>query len=169
MNRLLLGVILLAAVLATACGDSENTGTNATPTVEPPSSSPAATFSSDDIINMTKELNVLYRETHPDGTFDVKPSTIEARVNDLCADDPQWSTEEGITEWRVLADCRKAETATGDATPPAYGYEELNFVWVVYPSARQVMPISPPAHDAQYAVVQPSTIPTLTPFPTPTS
>ena len=170
MKRLLLGVFLVAAAgLAAACGDNGSDDQNPSPTAETGSPTPAASLTADEIITLTKELPVLYREPNPDGTFQVKPSTMAARVDVLCADDPQWSTEEGTREWRVYAECRKDESASGDATPPPYGYERLSFVWLFYPDTRQVMPVSPAAHDAQYAVVQPSTIPAISPIPKPTS
>lgn len=166
MKRLLLSGLLLLAGLATACGDNGSSDQNGSPTVEPSSSPPATTMSGDEIITLVQEFPVLYKVDKPDGTFELKPSTISGRVDVLCADEARWSAEDKGREWRVYAECKKAESASGDATPPPYGFETLSFEWIFYPSSRQVMPVSQAAHDAQYAFPQPSTIPTIAPLPT---
>ncbi len=166
MKRLLLGVLLVAAGLAVACGDNGSSDQNASPTVEPGSSPPATTMSGEEIITLVQEFPVLYKVDKPDGTFELKPSTINGRVDVLCADDARWSAEDKGREWRVYAECRKQETDPGDATPPPYGFETLDFEWIFYPDFRQVMPLSQASHDAQYPFPQPSTIPTITPLPT---
>ena len=168
MKRLLLGVFLVTAGLAAACGDNGSNDQNASPTVEPGSSPPATTMSAEEIITLTQEFPVLYKVDNPDGTFELKPSTINSRMDVLCADDPRWSAEDKGREWRVYAECKKAESASGDATPPPYGFESLDFEWIFYPQGRQVMPVSQASHDAQYAFPQPSTVPTLAPLPTST-
>jgi len=167
MKRLLLGGLLVAAALAAACGGDSDEG-DISPTVGPGSPPPATTMSADEIITLTQELPVLYKVDKPDGTFELKPSTMNARVDVLCADDPRWSAEDKGREWRVYAECKKDESASGGATPPPYGFESLDFEWIFYPEFRQVMPLSQAAHDAQYAFPQPSTIPTLAPLPTST-
>lgn len=167
MKRLLLGVFLVAAAgLAAACGDNGSDDQNASPTVEPGSPPPSASLSADEIITLTKEFTVLYKVDSPDGTFTLNPSTMEARVDLLCADEPRWSAQEQEREWRVYAECIKEETASGGATPPPYGFEPLSFVWLFYPDTRQVMPVSQAAHDAEYPFPQPTTIPTIGPLPT---
>ena len=168
MKRLLLGIFLVAAGLAAACGDNGSNDQNASPTVEPGSPPPATTMSAEEIITLTQEFPVLYKVDKPDGTFELKPSTISGRMEVLCADDPRWSAEDKGREWRVYAECNKAESASGDATPPPYGFESLDFEWIFYPQGRQVMPVSQASHDAQYAFPQPSTVPTLAPLPTST-
>ena len=123
-------------------------------------------MSAEEIITLTQEFPVLYKVDQPDGTFELKPSTINDRVDVLCADDARWSAEDKGREWRVYAQCKKAEPASGEGTPPSYGFETLSFEWIYYPSSRHVMPVSQASHDAQYAFPQPSTIPTITPLPT---
>ena len=167
MKRLLLGGLLVAAALTAACGGDSDEG-DTSPTVGPGSPPPTTTMSADEIITLTQELPVLYKVDKPDGTFELKPSTMNARVDVLCADDPNWSAEDKGREWRVYAECKKDESASGGATPPPYGFESLDFEWIFYPEARQVMPLSQAAHDAQYAFPQPSTMPTLAPLPTST-
>jgi hypothetical protein len=165
MKPLLLSVFLVAAALAAACGgDSDEEDTSLT---AEPSSRPPTTMSTDEIITLTQELPVLYQVNRPDGAFELKPSTINTRVDVLCADDPRWSAEDKGREWRVYAECKKDQSASGGATPPPYGFETLSFEWIFYPDSREVLPVSQAAHDAQYAYPQPSTIPPI-PIPTPT-
>ena len=167
MKRLVLGALLVAAALVAACGgDSDEEDTS--PTVEPGSPSPTTTMSAEEIITLVQEFPVVYKVDRPDGTFELKPSTIDARVDVLCADDARWSAEDKGREWRVYAECKKEESASDDGTPPPYGFQGLDFEWIFYPEARQVMPLSQAAHDAQYAFPQPSSIPTLAPLPTST-
>ena len=168
MRRLLFGMLLVAVGLAVACSDDGSNRQDASSTVEPGSSPPATTVSADDVITLTQELPVLYKVDKPDGTFELKPSTMNARVDLLCADEPRWSAEDKGREWRVYAVCNKDESTSGDATPPPYGFETLNFEWIFYPELRQVMPLSQAAHDAQYAFPQPTAMPTLAPLPTST-
>lgn len=163
MKRLLLGGMVLAVCLTVACGGDSGEG-DTSPTVEPGSPPPAANLSVDQVITLTQEFPTLYRVDNPDGTFQLKPSTINARVDVFCADDPKWSAREGEKEWRVFAECKKDESASGDATPPPYGFESLSFVWLFYPDSRQVMPVSGAAHEAQYPYPQPSPFPAVTPI-----
>ena len=158
---------MVATALAAACGD-DSSDEDTSPTAEPGASPPATTMSADEIITLTQELPVLYKIDKPDGTFELKPSTMNARVDILCADEPSWSAADKGREWRVYAECKKEESASGDATPPPYGFDSLDFEWIFYPELRQVMPLSQAAHDAQYAFPQPSAMPTLAPLPTST-
>jgi len=167
MKQLLLGMFLVAAaVLTSACGDNGSSDQSASPTVGPGSATPASTLSADEVITLTQELSVLYKVDKPDGTFELKPSTINERVDVLCADDASWSAEDKGREWRVYAQCKAAEPASGGETPPSYGFKTLGFEWIYYPSSRQVMPVSQASHDAQYPFPQPSVIPSITPLPT---
>ena len=162
MKRLLLGGLLVAAALAAACGgDSDEEDTS--PTVEPGSPSPTTTLSEVQVITATQELPVQYRADKPDGTYELKSSTMSGRVDVLCADEPRWSAQEGESEWRVVAECKKEEVGT----PPAFGFELLHFEWIYYTDLRRVMPVSQEAHDAQYPYPQPSPFPIGTPFSVP--
>ena len=169
MKQLLLGMFLVAAaVLTSACGDNGSSDQSASPTVGPGSATPASTLSADEVITLTQELSVLYKVDKPDGSFELIPSTINDRVDVLCADDARWSAKDKGREWRVYAQCKRAEPTSGDGTPPSYGFETLSFEWIFYSSSRQIMPLSQASHDAQYPFAQPSAIPTITALPTPT-
>jgi hypothetical protein len=165
MKRLLLAGLLVAAALAAACGGDSDEG-DTSPTAEPGSPSPATSMSAEEIITLVQEFPVLYKVDKPDGTFELKPSTINGRVDVLCTDDASWSAEDKQREWRVYAECKRQESATSEGTPPPYGFETLDFEWIFYPNSRHVMPVSQASHDAQYAFPQPSTIPTIAPLPT---
>jgi len=125
-------------------------------------------MSAEEIITLVQEFPVMYKVDKPDGTWELKPSTINARVDVLCADDPRWSAADKGREWRIYAKCAKDESGSGDATPPPYGFESLSFEWIFYTEGRQVMPLSQASHDAQYPFPQPSALPTLAPLPTST-
>ena len=159
MKRLLLGIFLVAAGLAAACGDNGSNDQNASPTVEPGSPSPATTMSAEEIITLTQEFPVLYKVDNPDGTFELKPSTINSRMDVLCADEPKWSARQSDDTWQVMAECKKEESGT----LPPFGYQLLRFEWLFYPDSREVWPISQAAHDAQYPFPQPSPFPLVTP------
>ena len=166
MKQLLLGMFLVAAaVLTSACGDSGSNDQSASPTVGSGSATPTTTLSADEIITLTEEFPVLYKVDKPDGTFELKPSTINDRVDVLCADDATWSAADKGREWRVYAECKAAEPASDGGTPPPYGFKTLSFEWIFYPNTRQVMPVSQASHDAQYPFPQPSVIPSITPIP----
>ena len=162
MKRLLWGALLATAGLTIACGGTDDAPSPAaTPTT--------AQFDASQVITLTKEFSVLYKADTPDGSLQLKPSTIGDRVDVLCADEASWSARERQTFWRVLAECKKDESASGDATPVPYGFETLNFEWLFYPDTQRVMPVSEAAHDAQYSSPQPTTFPApaLTPVTSP--
>ena len=163
MRRFLFwGLVAAAAFLAAACGGGSDQETSS-PTASPGSSTTATTLSASEVITATEELPVEYKVDRPDGTYELKPSTMSERVDVLCADEPVWSAQEGQGEWRVMADCKKEEPGT----PPAFGFELLHFEWIYYTDLRRVMPVSQAAHDAQYPYPQPSPFPIGTPFSVP--
>jgi len=169
MKTLLLGLLLVvAAGLASGCGDDGSSDQSASPAAEPGSPTSTTTLSADEVITLTRELAVLYKVDKPDGSYELKPTTNNDRVDVLCADDARWSAKDKGREWRVYAQCKRAEPTSGDGTPPSYGFETLSFEWIFYSSSRQIMPLSQASHDAQYPFAQPSAIPTITALPTPT-
>ena len=163
MKRLLLGVLLVAAGLAVACGDNGSSDENASPTAEPGTPTPTTTLSADQVITATQEEQVLALVKRPDGATETVLVALNSRVDDLCADDAEWSASQTDSVWRVVAECKKEETGT----PAAFGFELLRFEWLYYSDLRQVMPVSQAAHDAQYPYPQPSPFPVGTPFAIP--
>lgn len=137
MRMLGLLAIISVAFLLPACGgngqDSEPPPATGTPTLQ---------MNSSEIVTFVQEHQVVKRVEHDDGSWEMTLVPLASRVEEYCSDSPQWSTNEGPTNWRVFAECTKEQSVPVDSP--------LRFEWLFYPDPPSVQPLNRPAHVAQF-------------------
>ncbi|NIM48675.1 MAG: hypothetical protein GTO22_05365 [Gemmatimonadales bacterium] len=148
MRGVLLAGLVLAVLLAQACGgdaddgDATSTPVSTSGSTPGPTGAPAASpTSSTQAITFAQTYEVSYQVEREDGQWEIRLVPLASRVETYCADEPQWSAREsGEGSWRVFAECQKLESVPAD--------NPLVFEFLFYPEIGLVTPWNYPAHVA---------------------